>query len=838
MKKSRKLIALALALVLLIGATPVDTSADSEEELALSLNGHPVRFELPPRLVQHTMMVPLQEVSEALGVHVAWNEASRTATASKGNASIRLTLESTKAYKGETEVSLPVAPVMQSGSLLVPLRFFSEAFDFHVYWDASSRKVSIADADQSLPTIGSVARLEELLKEAEAGLGSGIYPLSLTDQSAFMKAPQAVPAATEAKSSAAPSSEAGSAYSTTNVQVEGVDEADIIKTDGQFIYQVNRERVIITKAVPAESMTVVGSVYWADPAFSPRELYVDDKHLIIVGSGSHPVAFHPVGIGSQAPDSLDSASGAAIPAEPAAPDSPVQVQPLMIQSKRIGIPSPRQRMTTKVLVYELADRSNLQTIRQVELEGHYISSRKVGDELYLVTSKSFPAYGLLRDGIQPAEKETAASPPSYRDSVLGDAFQSIGLEDVRYFPKAVESNYLLIGGLDLSKPAKGMQVTSYLGPGGQVYASTSHLYVAASENEVVPAPAPAVPPGSGGSSPSLLPPDWEPSRLEQKTAVYRFEFSNGEVSYTGRGKVPGHPLNQFSMDEYDGYFRIATTNGDMWRSDEFASKNNVYVLDETMSVTGRLEGLAPGERIYSVRYAGKRAYMVTFRNVDPLFALDLSDPKAPAVLGQLKIPGYSDYLHPYDENHLIGFGKEAVEVPAKRKGNPGQEAPIAYYQGMKIALFDVSDPTQPKELFKETIGDRGTSSELLDNHKALLFSKEKNLLAFPVTVMKVQDPSAANPSSYGQFAYQGAHVYSLDLQQGFQLRGKITHLTAEDLSKAGNGWYQSDRNIERLLYIGDMLYSASPDRVKAHRLSDLQETGSVTLPPWTPRPRY
>ena len=147
---------------------------------------------------------------------------------------------------------------------------------------------------------------------------------------------------------------------------------------------------------------------------------------------------------------------------------------------------------------------------------------------------------------------------------------------------------------------------------------------------------------------------------------------------------------------------------------------------------------------------GGRAYMVTFRNVDPLFAIDLKDP-APKVLGQLKIPGYSDYLHPYDENHLIGFGKETVTLPVK---GAGPDEVTAFYQGMKIALFDVTDVTQPKEKFKEIIGDRGTHSELLYNHKALLFDREKGLMAFPVDLMEVKNkPANADEAAnaYGEF---------------------------------------------------------------------------------------
>ncbi|NLB17381.1 MAG: hypothetical protein GX825_01275, partial [Syntrophomonadaceae bacterium] len=228
--------------------------------------------------------------------------------------------------------------------------------------------------------------------------------------------------------------------------------------------------------------------------------------------------------------------------------------------------------------------------------------------------------------------------------------------------------------------------------------------------------------------------------------------------------------------------------------------------------------------IYSTRFMGDRLYMVTFRNVDPLFVIDLKTPQQPAILGALKIPGYSDYLHPYDENHIIGFGKDTVEI---KRGN----GTAAFYTGMKIALFDVTNVAKPVEMFKETIGDRGTESPLLNNHKALLFSRQRNLLAFPVTVMKVPGDQNIDEGfpAYGQFQFQGAYVYNLDLAKGFQLKARITHLTNEDYLKAGGSWYNSVGNVQRILYINDALYTLSEGKVKAHDLTSYKQLGELIL---------
>jgi uncharacterized secreted protein with C-terminal beta-propeller domain len=276
------------------------------------------------------------------------------------------------------------------------------------------------------------------------------------------------------------------------------------------------------------------------------------------------------------------------------------------------------------------------------------------------------------------------------------------------------------------------------------------------------------------------------------------------------------------MDEHEDYFRIATTTGEIWREDEFTSKNNIYVLDSTMNTIGSVQDIAPGEQIYSVRFMDDRAYMVTFRLTDPLFVIDLKNPREPSILGALKIPGYSDYLHPYDENHIIGFGKDSVEV----KGQ-------AFYTGMKIAMFDVSDVSNPVLKFSEIIGDRGTESELLRNHRALLFSREKGLMAFPVTVMEVKSGSKFDRNgipNYGEFIFQGAYVYNVDPIKGFVLKGKVTHLNKEDMLKSGIYWYNSDKNISRIIYIDDILYTISDRILKANRLEDMTQINQIEIP--------
>jgi len=625
-----------------------------------------------------------------------------------------------------------------------------------------------ASLEQELPLIGSYDHLLQLLEQAQ---GQGNYyfdPNRINMSKTTLEAAGAQANDGVAVPGAVPD------YSGTNLQVAGVDEGDLVKTDGSYIYQVNRERVLIIKAQPAEQMELSATLEFVDKGFSPVDLYLDAQHLIVIGSYSR-----------------------AVPMRPVDNDLKIQIYPPI-----------RSFQSTRAIIYNISDPTHVRKIRELELEGSYLSSRKVGSAFYLLTNKYLDYYYIQQ------QQEMV---PVWRDTVQGEAYVAEKLEEIRYFPDCVRPNYLLTAALDLNAPTARADIHAYLGSGDQVYASQQNLYVAVHRNDY---PIPLNLPVSGSI--------YQPT--DSITKIYKFALQPGQVKYAGIGQVPGRILNQFSMDENEGFLRVATTSGEVWRDDKYTSSNNVYILDQDLKVFGKLENIAPGERIYSTRFMGSRAYMVTFKQVDPFFVLDLRDPVHPAVLGKLKIPGYSDYLHPYDENHIIGFGKDTVEA----KGWNGDS--MAFYQGMKIAIFDVTDVSQPVEMSRALIGDRGTDSELLRNHKALLFSAEKNLLAFPVTVMEVDHGTAAGQPvasvpEYGSFAFQGLYVYEVDVNSGLRYRGRITHLSPEEYLKAGNSWYSSDKNVERALYIGENLYTLSPAMIKVNHLANLAEIKALTLPP-------
>jgi inhibitor of cysteine peptidase len=530
-------------------------------------------------------------------------------------------------------------------------------------------------------------------------------------------------------------------YSGTNIQVEGVDEADMVKTDGEYIYLVSGSRVYIVKAYPPGESKVLATLALEREASA---LYINGYKLVVISSPQYYWGNWDI------------------------------------------MPREEQDLKTYIWVYDLSEaRSYPYLERTVSVDGYYTNSRMIGDYVYAITSQ--PAVLNASEPILPVIKS-------------GNYSCEVQATDV-WYTNDTDSyyGYTSIVAIDLSDPDAEMAHETYLlGSTSTIYASLDSIYLTAS--------------------------GWVEDRVSgwETTKIFKISVNGLDIQYAAEGVVPGRVLNQFSMDEREGYFRIATTNGFATRSGASTS-NNIYVLNASLGVTGRLEGLAPGEDIYSARFMGRRCYLVTFKKVDPLFVIDLSDPERPEVLGKLKIPGYSDYLHPYDENTLIGVGKETEEA---------EEGDFTWYQGVKISLFDVSDVSDPREIAKFEIGDRGTDSPVLHDHKAFLFSRAKNLLVIPVLVAEIDegDYSGDVPANaYGEYVYQGAYIFHVSPGQGIELRGRVTHIDdPQEFLKSGY-WFDSELSVERSLYIDDVLYTISRGMIKINGLFDLSEMRSVEL---------
>jgi uncharacterized secreted protein with C-terminal beta-propeller domain len=439
------------------------------------------------------------------------------------------------------------------------------------------------------------------------------------------------------------------------------------------------------------------------------------------------------------------------------------------------------KQTTNIRVYDVSDREKPTLYREIKLEGSYVASRMIGNYVYIIAQKG----AWLIDA--------KAQPPMIQD---GSETYQIQPTDILYYRNSTEPSYsyTTIMSINTQHPEVPPQSeTLLLGFSSTVYVSQKNLYLTVSK--------------------------WS------NTTIHKISLTSGMIKPVAEGTVPGWVLNQFSMDESDGYFRVATTTGRLWwgwrRGTTADQSSAVYVLDQNMKTVGKLEGLAPKEDIYSARFMGDRCYLVTFKKVDPLFVIDLANPTKPTILGKLKIPGYSNYLHPYDENHVIGLGKNTVEA---------EEGNFAWYQGVKISIFDVSDVNNPKETAMIEIGDRGTDSPALSDHRAFLFSRDKSLLVIPILEAKINpDQYGSSPpaNAYGDYVYQGAYVFDVSLK-GITLRGRITHLQDDALLKSGY-WFDSEYSIERSLYIGDNLYTISGRMVKINSLTDLRELNVILL---------
>jgi hypothetical protein len=298
------------------------------------------------------------------------------------------------------------------------------------------------------------------------------------------------------------------------------------------------------------------------------------------------------------------------------------------------------------------------------------------------------------------------------------------------------------------------------------------------------------------------------------TIIHKISINKGAITYLAKGEVAGYLKNQFAMDEFGGNLRAATTS-DVWTNRGQYEYNNVFVLDGAMKTIGSLTHIAEQEKIYSTRFVGDRLYMVTFKRIDPFFVIDLSTPASPKVLGKLKIPGYSDYLHPYDKNHIIGIGKETATT----------EWGGISTKGLKIALFDVTDVEHPQQIDKVEIGDSGTDSAVLTDHRAFLFDKNKNLLVIPARVVQTLDLTV-KVSGDQQRIWYGAYVFGLTPETGFVLKGTVEHSTG-----AGYSWYGSPNEVKRSLYIGDTLYTLSQKQILATSLSKINTTvATIKLP--------
>lgn len=542
-------------------------------------------------------------------------------------------------------------------------------------------------------------------------------------------------------------------HSTTNIQVAGVDEADVVKSDGEYLYVVSVPYVYIMKAYPADQAVLVSKIDCN--VSSDTQIYVKDDKLVVL-TNSYPYLTRGVAVDTFAPTTY-------------------------VQE-------------ASVKVYDITDRANPVLSRIVNTNGTMSGSRMIGDYVYIVAN-----HGIMQPIFTGTETFMEVTLPT----ISGDYTKKIDPSEISYIDVPDVSYQLTtVIAVNIMNNAQDPTYEPFLtGYSTNMYVSLKNMYLVAPNTNwyfILE---------EGSDEPA------------QETLVYRIELDQDQVNIISEGTLPGYVLNQFSMDEYDGYFRVATTTNIWWSNSN--SKNQVYVMDMNLDIVGKLENLAQGEQIYSARFMGDRLYLVTFRNIDPLFVIDLADPTSPRVLGQLKVTGYSGYLHPYDENHIIGIGKET---------EASDREDFSWYQGVKISLFDVSDVSNPVEVAKYEIGDRGTTSPILDDHKAVLFDESRNLLVIPVLVAELdptQYPGQVPDWAHGEYVWQGACVFDIS-PDGILYRGGITHIPDRVNLKSGY-WSYTEYFVERALYINNVLYTVSDKTVKLSNIGSLDLLTEIEL---------
>lgn len=613
-------------------------------------------------------------------------------------------------------------------------------------------------------------------------------------------------------------------YSETNIQVQGVDEPDTVKTDGTYIYIVSGQNVFIVLAHPSQDARVLSNI---SVNFTVKDIFVNEDRLVLFGD-LYSYDYPPVKI--------------MIDGE----DEPEILTPYPWYSSS----------STKIQVYDVSDRENPELKKDILVGGNYYNARMIGDYVYLITNQ-------YSSHLRPCYETNETIVPMIQ--INGEA-KKIPLSDMCCIDVPSSSLTLThIVSLNVKDDSEEVVDKIFtLGNTQTMYVSKDNIYITYQRTRsdypamqdiidevVMPLLSEKLQNDikttrnfdiSDYNKNQIV--NWildgfystldseernnietEIQRRIHRTVIHKISVEDGSIEYLCNGTVPGRALNQFSMDEHNGFFRIATQIDGWWDSN-IKKSTNVYILDENLDRVSEVENIAPGENMHSARFMGNRAYLVTFKNIDPFFVLDLSDPENPEILGELKIPGYSDYLHPYDETHIIGIGKDSDETIDADKIHSEDAVYYTAILGVKIALFDVSDPENPQEVSKVTIGDRGTSTEVLNNHKALLFDREKELLVLPINLYESKEDSR----SWGEFSFQGAYVYKLSIEDGFDYQGRITHKDHEENPQEYYSWYRySSYNVDRSLFIGDVLYTISDSMIKMNSLDDLSEINSVEL---------
>jgi len=600
----------------------------------------------------------------------------------------------------------------------------------------------------------------------------------------------------------------GSDYSTTNVQVQNVDEPDYLKNDSKYVYIVSQNTLSIIDAYPAEDAKLVLKIALDVESQYIQNMFLNEDRLVIFYNGQSDEEIIP---------QFD------------------------------FVPRRSYSSVTHALIVDVSDKENPTILKDYSIDGHFRDARMIGDYAYFVTNSN-------------VDYQYPRLPVIMEDSVRIMTPEAFYFDNVEQF-----SNFNTLTAIDIFGDTINSE-TFLMGYTGSFYVSENNFYLTYQKNtpfgfyenssrdrffDVV---VPLLPKSIQDEIKFIESSEWESASAQwnaiselmqksynemdkkskedlfdkirdalneydrkvqedtRKTIIHKISIEEDKIEYVAKGTVPGRLLNQFSMDESGDRFRVATTNEIYTQYEGTIRSNAVYVLDEQLEIVGELEEIAPDESIFSTRFMGDRLYMVTFQQIDPFFVIDLSS-DTPKILGELKIPGFSNYLHPYDEEHVIGVGRDTKEMD---KGRVQQ-------LGIKIALFNVADVNNPKVVDDVIIGDSSTQSEALHNHKAFFFDKTRNVLSIPISadVGSLDDITSSKMFAPEYNRWSGFYVFDLDKTDGFVPKGTITHSDSD--------WRYYGMNNARTFYIDDVLYTASQGYLKMNSFEGLDEINSIKL---------
>lgn len=600
----------------------------------------------------------------------------------------------------------------------------------------------------------------------------------------------------------------GTDYSTTNVQVANVDEPDYLKNDSKYVYIVSQNTLSIIDAYPAEDAKLILKIALDIESQYIQNMFLNEDRLVIFYNGQ----------------------------------SDEEIIPLFD-----FVPRRSYNSVTHALIVDVSDKESPIILKDYSIDGHFRDARMIGDYAYFVTNSNI-------------DHQYPRLPVIMEDSVRIMTPEAFYFDNVEQF-----SNFNTLTAIDIFGDNINSE-TFLMGYTGSFYVSEDNFYITYQQNmpfgfyedssrdRFFDAIVPLLPNNIQDEIKSIQndssltsSAQWvkiselmqnaynemdknEKEKLFEKikkalneydrkiqedaskTIIHKISIDEDKIEYVAKGTVPGRLLNQFSMDESGDRFRVATTSEIYTQYEGTIRSNAVYVLDEQLEIVGELEEIAPDESIFSTRFMGDRLYMVTFQQIDPFFVIDLST-DTPKILGELKIPGFSNYLHPYDEEHIIGVGRDTKEIDNSR----------VQQLGIKIALFNVADVSNPKVVDDYVIGDSSTHSEALHNHKAFFFDKTRNVLSIPISadVKSLDDVTSSKMFAPDYNRWSGFYVFDLDKTKGFEEKGTITH--------SDNNWRYYGIDNARTFYIDDVLYTASQGYLKMHSFEELDEINSIKL---------